>query len=176
MRTLLLPLASLAVLAACTAGHAAPSRAGALTGTEWTRTDDTEASPHYATISFTERRASGYTGCRTWFATPTRSGDQLHFGGVTTTGNCDVGAGRAAERSFLSALHGVRRAVMQNEELVFSNGSGHEIARFSQANAPDRTAADIGAMPPSAPADDTATAAPFGTNAAPPPPQSTPQH
>lgn len=152
MRTLLLSLASLALAAACSAGRAAPSTAGSLTGTEWTRTDDAEASPHFATISFTERRASGFSGCNTWFATPRQNGEQLHFGGVTTRHRgCEAGAAREAERSFLSALRTVRRAVVQNEEMVFYGGNGQEIARFAQANAPDRTAAEIGAMPPPAP-------------------------
>jgi len=158
MRTLLLSFASLALLAGCTAGHAAPSRAGSLTGTQWLRTDDTNAAPHVPTIEFTERRASGFDGCNTWFATPARKGDELHFGGVATTRRaCEGDSTRAAERNFLNVLHSVRRATVENGELVFYNGSGAQIARFMSAEATAAAAAVTPEAPAAAPAPATTT-------------------
>jgi len=141
MRILLLSIASLA-LVACTAGHAAPPSSGSLNGTEWMRADDSDSQPHVATISFTERRASGYTGCRGWLARPSRNGDRLHFGGVAKDGHrCPTqSAGGAAERSFLAALDHVQRGVIENGELVFYDGHGTQIARFTRTNPPSAPA------------------------------------
>jgi len=155
MRTLLLSIASLGLLAGCTAGHAAPASSGSLNGTEWMRTDDTNASPHNATISFTEREASGYTGCTTWLSTPSRNGDALHFGGVRTEHAChSAEVAEAAQRNFLNALHSVRRGVIENGELVFYDGRGAQVARFDQTNppsVPENTAPEAPSQPTPAP-------------------------
>lgn len=162
MRTLLVSIASLGLLAACTAGHAAPPSSGSLNGTEWMRADDADSQPHVATISFTERRASGYTGCRGWLARPSRNGDRLHFGGVAKDGHAcpNQSAGGAAERNFLAALAHVQRGVIENGELVFYDGRGTQIARFTQTNPPS---VPVDATPMPAPPPSTTTAPPAAT-------------
>jgi heat shock protein HslJ len=137
-----------------------------LNGTEWMRADDADSQPHVATISFAERRASGFTGCRTWLAMPSRRDDRLHFGGVSKQGHsCPTqSAGGAAERSFLRALDRVQRGVIENGELVFYDGSGAQIARFTQTN-PPAVAANTTPEAPSQPAP--AMTAPSTTTPAP---------
>jgi heat shock protein HslJ len=131
-----LSLALLGLLGACiSAPSAGEATSTALAGTSWRRIDDENANPHGATLEFTERGASGYTGCNRWFASVNHQGQALDFGNIGTTRMaCQAGVQAATERSFLAALNAAGQARQENGELVLLDSAGAEVARFRPEN------------------------------------------
>jgi heat shock protein HslJ len=129
--------AGLLGLAAC----ATPIGSGdvALAGSSWHRTDDDDASPHYATMTFTSDAASGYAGCNTWNAraiggaTDVRRG-ALTFGPVSTTRMMCPPSSMDTEHKFLPVLARVRRfewrPIESGAELHLLDGHGVLLATF----------------------------------------------
>jgi heat shock protein HslJ len=106
-----------------------------LTGTSWRRIDDENANPHGATLEFTERGASGYTGCNRWFSSVERDGAALDFGNIGTTRMaCGADVQAATERSFLAALNATRQARVEGGELLLFDAADAEVARFRPEN------------------------------------------
>jgi heat shock protein HslJ len=108
-----------------------------LSGTEWRRVDDTNANPHGATLNFRAGNASGYTGCRQWFAQVTQLGEALRFGGVDTVvvnnyGPIECGAevSMATERSFLAVIEATRYAHYDQDALMLLDENQQVIAEF----------------------------------------------
>lgn len=111
-----------------------------LTGSSWHRTDDADASPHYATMTFTADAASGYAGCNTWKAraigraTDVRSG-ALRFGPVSTTRMMCPPSSMDTERKFLPILPRTRSfawgPIEGGAELRLFDAHGALLARFA---------------------------------------------
>lgn len=122
-------LGAVLALAACETTATPP--VDTLAGTSWRRVDDMDANPHGATLAFTERGASGNTGCNRWFSSVTRDATAMQFGNVGMTRMaCQAEVQMATERNFSDMLPRVRAWRMDGEELVFSDEAGAEIARF----------------------------------------------
>ncbi len=128
MRALALAVA----LAAC-AGQLPSESAPSLAGTSWTRVDRGEDAPHFPTLDFEAERASGHAGCNRWFATVTRSGEQLSFGGIGATRMMCAEPAMATERAFLNLLGATRAARMDGDQLILLGADGRELARFDRA-------------------------------------------
>jgi heat shock protein HslJ len=121
----------LALLCACATAPPPSAPSSPLTGTSWRRIDDLDANPHGATLDFTERGASGYTGCNRWFSSVDHAGEAIDFGDIGTTRMaCGAGVQTATERNFLAALNATARARIENEELLLLDSAGAEVARF----------------------------------------------
>lgn len=102
-----------------------------LAGTSWRRIDDLDANPHGATLEFTERGASGHTGCNRWFSSVERASDALDFGNIGMTRMaCQAEVSAATERNFLAALNATRQARLEDGELVLYDSAGAPVARF----------------------------------------------
>ncbi|MCR6645243.1 MAG: META domain-containing protein [Terricaulis sp.] len=101
-----------------------------LSGPEWRRIDDEEANPHPPTITFEDGRASGYAGCNRWFANVTRAGDALSFGQAGATRMACAESSMAAEQRFFAVIDATRAARIVGEELILTDESGAELARF----------------------------------------------
>ena len=130
MRAALLALA----LAACAAQTAQPAPAFDLTGTHWQRADDADAAPHFPTLAFTARGASGYSGCNRWFAAVTRDAQTLRFGNVGMTRMACAEPAMAAEHNFADAIERTRAYRANAEELVLLDEAGAVTARFARAD------------------------------------------
>jgi putative lipoprotein len=86
-----------------------------LVGTEWSLVElDGKPAPlgagdKPATLSLTtsDNRASGFSGCNRWAGSYERTGDQLRFGQMLSTKMACV-SGMELEQQFLSALERVR--------------------------------------------------------------------
>jgi len=125
----------LALLAACASAPPSEPLPATLAGTAWRRIDDENANPHGATLEFTERGASGYTGCNRWFSSIERQGEALDFGNIGTTRMaCQADVQAATEQSFLAALNATRRVRVEGGELVLYDAAGAEAARFRPEN------------------------------------------
>ncbi|MFT3729037.1 MAG: META domain-containing protein [Terricaulis sp.] len=123
-------------LAACTT---IPRDPEPLAGSSWHRTDDADASPHYATIVFAADSASGYAGCNTWSA---RSSGRQHnqfrgaiqFGPVATTRMMCPPSSMHTEQVFLPVLQHARQfewsAIENGAELRLFDGRGALLAIF----------------------------------------------
>ena len=120
------------LLAACATQAPAPQATTSyLAGTEWRRVDDENANPHGATLRFTDRGASGYTGCNRWFAAVTHDGEALRFGNIGTTRMaCGADVQAATEQSFLAALRATRYGHYDQDALVLLDENQQVIARF----------------------------------------------
>ncbi|MGQ0534001.1 MAG: META domain-containing protein [Caulobacteraceae bacterium] len=131
MRSVLL---ALVLLGACAQTPAAPPETPAailLSGTKWQRVDDENANPHGATLEFTERGASGHTGCNRWFTAVTQDGEALSFGNIGMTRMaCQTEIQAATERSFLAALRATRYAHYDQDALVLLDARRDQVARF----------------------------------------------
>jgi heat shock protein HslJ len=118
-----------AVLALSACATATP--ADPLTGTAWRRSDDANAAPHFPTLAFTERGASGFAGCNRWFSAVTRDARALQFGNVGMTRMaCQAQSQAATERSFSDVLERTRFWRIEGEELVLLDEAGGQLARF----------------------------------------------
>lgn len=127
MRALLLAV----LLAACATPPPAPTFD--LTGTQWHRSDDDNAAPHFPTLSFTADGASGFAGCNRWFAAVTRDAYTLRFGNVGTTRMaCQAESQAATERSFLEVIENTRGYHTDEDELTLLNEVGAKIAEFER--------------------------------------------
>lgn len=128
MRAILL---SAALLAAC--ANQAPSPLGDFANSEWVLANETgAASP--PTLAFDGERASGFAGCNRWFATVTRNGEALSFSGIGLTRMMCPPPAMEAERDFVAALEGTANARIESEQLILSDGSGAEMARFRRSH------------------------------------------
>ena len=128
-------LLAAAFLAACATAPTPAPNANHLDGTAWLRVDDEIANPHGATIQFTDRGASGHTGCNRWFAAVTQDGEALRFGNIGMTRMaCQTGMQAATERNFVAALNATRYAHYDQEALVFLDAQQNQIATFSRTN------------------------------------------
>ena len=131
MRALLVSL----LLAACTTAPPPASGHNYLAGTSWFRVDDEEANPHGATMEFTEREASGYTGCNRWFTSVTHDGEALDFGDIGMTRiACQSEMQAGTERRFLIVLEATRYAHYDRDVLVLLDANQQMIARFNRVN------------------------------------------
>lgn len=120
-------LSAMIALAACTTAPPAFD----LTSTEWRRSDDANASPHFPTLAFTDRGASGFAGCNRWFSSVTRDDHALDFGNVGMTRMaCQAESQAATERSFAAVLERTRGWRVEGEELVLLDEAGAQLARF----------------------------------------------
>lgn len=129
MRALLCAL----LLAAC--ATAAPAPPIHLAGTSWMRVDDENANPHGATMAFTERGASGHTGCNRWFTSVTQDGEVLRFGNIGTTRMaCQTQMQADTERNLLQALRATRYAHYDQDALVLLDQEQQHLATFHRAN------------------------------------------
>lgn len=118
--------AALALSACATAEPIDP-----LAGTEWRRSDDENAAPHFPTLAFTERGASGFAGCNRWFSAVTRDATAMQFGNVGITRMACLAESQAAtERNFSDVLERTRGWRMENDELVLLDEAGAQLARF----------------------------------------------
>lgn len=127
MRAILL---SAVLLAAC--ANQPPSPHGDLANSEWVLANETgAASP--PTLAFEDERASGFAGCNRWFATPTRNGEALSFAGIGLTRMMCSPQAMEAERDFVAALEGTASARIEGDQLLLSDASGAEMARFRRA-------------------------------------------
>lgn len=94
------------------------------------------ANPHGATLNFSDSGASGYTGCRNWFAPVTQDGEVLRFGEVeivvvTSAGPIECAEVSAAtERSFLEAIEATRYGHYDQDALMLLDENQHVIAEF----------------------------------------------
>jgi heat shock protein HslJ len=135
MRALLF---AIALLGACTTPQTPtepPANHNYLAGTEWRRIDDENANPHGATMAFTERGASGHTGCNRWFTSVTHDGEALRFGNIGTTRMaCTAEPAAAAERNFLAVLAATHYAHYDRDALVLLDARQQVIARFNRAD------------------------------------------
>lgn len=128
-------LAALTLLAACAATPPQEPPAGpSLAETEWLRIDDDNAAPHFPTLNFTERGASGHAGCNRWFSSVLRSGDAMTFGNIGTTRMACAEPAMAAERNFIAALNDSQGMRMEGDELVLYDIGGAQTARFRPNN------------------------------------------
>jgi len=127
---------ALALLGACaTQPPTQPPAHNYLAGTEWRRIDDENANPHGATMAFTERGASGDTGCNRWFSAVTHDGEALRFGNIGTTRiACTAEVMAAAEQSFLAALRATRYAHYDQNALVLLDENQQVLAEFRAEN------------------------------------------
>jgi len=106
-----------------------------LAGTSWQRVDDEIANPHGATMAFTERGASGYTGCNRWFTSVTQDGEALRFGDIGMTRvACQTGMQAATERNLIEALNATRYAHYDEDALVLLDERQQQVARFHRAD------------------------------------------
>jgi heat shock protein HslJ len=129
-----LALAAAVVLAGCctTKTNGTPGLAPQLDGTHWTRTDDSDAAPHFPTLEFANGRASGFDGCNRWSANYSQSGDDLRFGAIASTRMaCGAESAAATARSFHNAIDETRHVAMGAAQLTLLNLKRHEIAQFS---------------------------------------------
>ena len=103
-----------------------------LAGTEWRRVDDENANPHGATMSFSARGASGYTGCNRWFASGRRRTARRCASAMSARRAWPASAGvqTATERSFLAVLAAARYAHYDRDALVLLDENQQQIARF----------------------------------------------
>lgn len=132
MRALLL---SLLLLAACATPAPPPRPTFDLNGTEWQRSDDANAAPHFPTLAFTPRGVSGFAGCNRYFAAVTRNASTLRFGNIGTTRMaCQAESQAATERRLLDALERTRAYRADADELTLLDESGDVAARFSRAD------------------------------------------
>jgi len=128
-------LSSLLLLAACATAAPAPSAPIHLAGTSWLRVDDEEANPHGATMSFTERGASGHTGCNRWFTSVTQDGEALRFGNIGLTRMaCQTQMQAGTERRMLEVLRAARFAHYDEDVLMLLDAQQRPIATFQRAN------------------------------------------
>jgi heat shock protein HslJ len=127
MRAILL---SAALLAAC--ANQPPSPHGDLANSEWMLANETgAASP--PTLAFADDRASGFAGCNRWFATPARNGETLSFASIGLTRMMCSPSAMEAERDFVAALEGTASARIEGDQLILSDASGAEMARFRRS-------------------------------------------
>lgn len=121
-------------LVACATSAPAPTptpQGNHLAGTSWRRVDDMNANPHGVTMAFTERGASGDTGCNRWFTSATQNGEELRFGNIGTTRRaCTSEVQAGAERSFLDMLPNTRYGHYDQHALVLLDENQQVIARF----------------------------------------------
>lgn len=122
------------LLAACAAQAPLAAPAFDLTGTHWQRADDDQAAPHFPTLAFTARGASGYSGCNRWFSAVTRDASALRFGNIGMTRMACAEAAMAAERNFADALERTRGWRADAGELVLLDETGNAAARFVRAD------------------------------------------
>ncbi|MGD9981289.1 MAG: META domain-containing protein [Hyphomonadaceae bacterium] len=128
-------VALLGMLVACVSPPPSEPPSSMLAGSSWRRIDDENANPHGATLEFSERGASGYTGCNRWFSSVERQGEAFDFGNIGMTRMaCQAGVQAATERSFLAALNATRRARVEDGELILSDAAGAQVARFRPEN------------------------------------------
>jgi heat shock protein HslJ len=127
MRAILL---SAALLAAC--ANQPPSPLGDLANSEWMLANETGAATP-PTMAFDSERASGFAGCNRWFATVTRNGEALSFSGVGLTRMMCSPPAMEAEQDFVAALNGTASARIEGGQLVLSDASGAEMARFRRS-------------------------------------------
>lgn len=121
------------VVAACATPQAPAPTASYLAGTSWRRVDDLNANPHGATMAFTDRGASGDTGCNRWFTSVTHNGEALRFGNIGTTRRaCASEVQAATERSFLDVLGATAYAHYDDAALVLLDAEQNQIARFER--------------------------------------------
>lgn len=121
-------------LAACSTTPPPPvtSAPTHLSGTNWTRTDDTDANPHAPTMQFGDARVSGYDGCNQYFTSVTQEGERIHFGPIASTRMaCEAEPTAAAERRFLAVLAAARFAHYDQDTLVLLDEQQHQLATFS---------------------------------------------
>jgi hypothetical protein len=129
------PVIVLALLSACASmEHATPAN---LVGTRWFRVDDESASPHFPTLAFGAKAASGVLpGCGDWSADVKAAGAALSFSRVKPArpqcaANSAVGA---AARSFMRALAATRSARLFGEGdgrvLALLDANGEQVGRF----------------------------------------------
>lgn len=108
-----------------------------LSGTAWIRVDDTNASPHNPTLQFSDHRATGYTGCNTFFAAVTQDGEKLRFAAIGTTRRaCDAAPARGAEQNMLAALAATRYGHYDQDALVLLDERQQQVARFERDTTP----------------------------------------
>lgn len=128
------------LLAGCATSVPAPrtaagTAAGTLEGTEWRLTELAGQPAHDPTptlhLDAAQRRASGSTGCNSFFGPYELRGDSLRFGELASTRRAclDPEANRQ-ERAYLDALGGTRSWRLAEATLVLSGEPG-ELARFS---------------------------------------------
>jgi heat shock protein HslJ len=121
------------LLAACATAEPAPPVH--LAGTSWIRVDDEHANPHGATMVFTERGASGHTGCNRWFTSVTQDGEELRFGNVGMTRMaCQTQVQAHTERSLLEALRATRYAHYDQDALVLLDQEQRQRATFQRTD------------------------------------------
>lgn len=123
-------LMALALLAACASASPDLPTEPNLAGTQWLRIDDENAAPHFPTLTFTERGASGHAGCNRWFSSVSRGGDALTFDNIGTTRMACAEVAMAVERNFIAALNDTQGMRIEGEELVLYDIGGAQTARF----------------------------------------------
>lgn len=118
------------LLSACAAQTPA-SVSDPLTGSAWTLITESTLAP---SIDFTERGASGSTGCNHWFSAARRSGQTLSFGNIATTRRACPEQQMQGERMFIEALNATQSTHIEGDQLALLDANGVELLRFQRAD------------------------------------------
>ncbi len=120
----------LALLAAC-AGKQREQSPPPLAGTRWVMVLGAGADQRAPTLEIGERRAAGFAGCNTWFASVSQQGEALSFGIVGATRMACAPEAMSRERDFVGVLGATRFARRDGEGLLLLDISRQPLARFA---------------------------------------------
>ncbi|MEQ1617614.1 MAG: META domain-containing protein [Terricaulis sp.] len=120
----------LALLAAC-AGKPLEQSPPPLAGTRWVMVVGAGSDQRAPTLEIGERRAAGFAGCNTWFASVSQQGETLSFGIVGATRMACAPEAMSLERDFVGALGATRFASRDGERLLLLDIDRRPLARFA---------------------------------------------